>query len=241
MKNQSKKTVRVIHSKSQKVWGVLALTGLFVCGIMVGLGFAKKQIVIQQQAQEQKIESKDTCAVIEEIQMNYLIDETVSDVRAHENNIRVYETLFQHGCPENKQKYRDLISREMQILDSLNGTVDYDSVCEELEASLLERMPAGGVDASAGDRINRAKIYANLSERGCEENKQKYVDLAAQELEIARALRDDNFSQSDTIEVVETYKRLEMQAAAQEVFDMAKKLTNPAIDFIIEVEKIINQ
>ena len=36
------------------------------------------------------------------------------------------------------------------------------------------------------------------------------------------------FSENDTIEVVETYKRLNMQAAAQEIFDVAKKLTNHA-------------
>ena len=65
--------------------------------------------------------------------------------------------------------------------------------------------------------------------------------MAQQELEIARALQDDKFSEDDTIEVVETYKRLNMQAAAQEIFDVAKKLTNPAIDFILEVEKIINE
>ena len=91
------------------------------------------------------------------------------------------------------------------------------------------------------DRINRAKIYANLSERGCPENAQKFVELAKHELEIARALEDDMFSESETIEVVETYKRLNMQAAAEEIFETAKKLTNPAIDFILEVEKIINE
>jgi hypothetical protein len=32
-----------------------------------------------------------------------------------------------------------------------------------------------------------------------------------------------------------------MQAAAEEIFETAKKLTNPAIDFILEVEKIINE
>ena len=65
--------------------------------------------------------------------------------------------------------------------------------------------------------------------------------MAKQELEIARALEDDKFDNDDTIEVVETYKRINMQAAAEEIFETAKKLTNPAIDFILEVEKIINE
>ena len=113
--------------------------------------------------------------------------------------------------------------------------------CTLIEESLLVRIPQGDEFASSNDRIERAKIYANLSERGCAENSQKYHDMAKQELAIARALKDDKFSEYDTVEVVETYKRLNMQAAAEEIFETAKKLTNPAIDFILEVERIINE
>lgn len=111
--------------------------------------------------------------------------------------------------------------------------------CAVIEEVLTEQLPAA--DGNADNRIMRAKIFANLSERGCAENSQKYVEMAKQELEIARALEDDEFDQGETIEVVETYKRLNMQAAAEEIFETAKKLTNPAIDFILEVEKIINE
>ncbi|MBR2342458.1 MAG: hypothetical protein IKA73_03290 [Alphaproteobacteria bacterium] len=111
--------------------------------------------------------------------------------------------------------------------------------CAVIEEVLTEQLPVA--DADADNRIMRAKIFANLSERGCAENSQKYVAMAKQELEIARALEDDEFDQGETIEVVETYKRLNMQAAAEEIFETAKKLTNPAIDFILEVEKIINE
>ena len=104
---------------------------------------------------------------------------------------------------------------------------------------MLGQLP--GANSESWARIDRAKIYANLSERGCAENSAKYVELAKQELEIARALEDDEFDDYETIEVVETYKRLNMQAAAEEIFETAKKLTNPAIDFILEVEKIINE
>ena len=113
--------------------------------------------------------------------------------------------------------------------------------CVLIEESLLERLPHGGAKLGAEERIYRAKIYANLSERGCAENAQKYHDMAKQELAIARALADDEFDQYETIEVVETYKRLNMQAAAEEIFETAKKLTDPAIDFILEVERIINE
>lgn len=115
------------------------------------------------------------------------------------------------------------------------------STCQQIESLLSRRLWNEDTDIS-DNHIDNAKIYANLSERGCPENSQKYVDLAKQELEIARALEDDDVShQRETIEIVETYKRLRMQNAAQEILDKAKKITNPAIDFIIELEKIINE
>ena len=90
--------------------------------------------------------------------------------------------------------------------------------------------------------IDNAKIYANLSERGCPENSQKYKEMAKQELEIARALNDDILKdKEDSIEIVETYKRLQMQQEAERMIEKAKKLTNPAIDFIIQLEKIIEE
>ena len=114
--------------------------------------------------------------------------------------------------------------------------------CKIIEESLLIRLPNGDETADYETRIERAKIYANLSERGCPENQQKFYDLAKQELDVARALTDDKFyDESDTIEVVETYKRLNMQAAAQEILETTKKLVNPTIDFILQVEKIINE
>ncbi len=132
------------------------------------------------------------------------------------------------------------ISSEQETVESTIPSLAQ-KTCTLIEESLLVRLPDGDKTASADDRIIRAKIYANLSERGCTENSQKYHDLAKQELEIARALEDDVFDKSDTIEVVETYKRLNMQAAAEEILETAKKLTNPAIDFILEIERIINE
>lgn len=230
----------IVHTKSQKIYGWLAFIALFVCGMMVGMGMSQQHAVSKQNVGHttQSRESKKTCAVIEEIQLGWLVDENSPIVQDHQSNLRVYEILVQHGCPENEEKYRTAIAREMEIIDALSGQQNLMSTCEQIEVALLEQLPDGNY---SDNRIDRAKIYANLSERGCPENSQKYVNLAQQELEIARALQDDKFSEDDTIEVVETYKRLNMQAAAQEIFDVAKKLTNPAIDFILEVEKIINE
>ena len=244
-KTKSKKVYKVVYTRSQKIKGWLALIMLFVCGVMVGVGIANKNTEsgasLGQFLQEQKSQPKETCAVIEEIQLNYLFDEGSSDIDSHKQNIRIYETLFQHGCAENKAGYRAAISREMEIIAALGGQAEAQSTCQKIEASLLDRLPDDNARAGSDARIERAKIYANLSERGCSENKARYVELARQELEIARALEDDEFDNEETIEVVETYKRLNMQAAAEEIFETAKKLTNPAIDFILEVEKIINE
>ena len=238
-KIQPKQSYKCVYTRSQKIKGWLAFIMLFVCGVMVGTGIAQKNLVIKQKADVQQTEQKETCAVIEEIQLGWLNDENSPDIVDHQANVRVYETLFQHGCDVNKDKYRAAIAREMTIIESLGGGQTIKSTCEQIEASLLDRLPYADNRASADERIDRAKIYANLSERGCPENSAKYVALAKQELEIARALEDDEFDEVETIEVVETYKRLNMQAAAQEIFETAKKLTNPTIDFILQVEKII--
>ena len=193
---------------------------------------------VQQKSTEKK--PQETCEIIEEMLSSDLYGAGMWDYNNPTHDIEIYQKLIEYGCPENQEKYQKAIETEKQIIQAFANKQEK-STCQQIEASLLGRLPYGGAELNSDARIERAKIYANLSERGCLENSQKYVDLAKQELEIARALQDDKFSENDTIEVVETYKRLNMQAAAQEIFDVAKKLTNPAIDFILEVEKIINE
>ena len=43
MRKKTEKQVRVVHSRSQKVWGVVALVGLFTCGLLVGWGINEKR------------------------------------------------------------------------------------------------------------------------------------------------------------------------------------------------------
>jgi hypothetical protein len=243
----NKKNVRVEHSTSQRIWGVLALTGLFVCGLMVGWGLNQghankvaQSKVATKPAPVEEPQPKETCAIIEDLLLERLNSVDSQEVGAHEHNINVYEKLVMNGCSENQMKYHKAAQRERDIVAALATAGNSpQQTCEKIETLLLGQLPYASDDTE--DRIWRAKIYANLSERGCAENSAKYVDLAKQELEIARALKDDEFSNQETIEVVETYKRLNMQAAAEEIFETAKKLTNPAIDFILEVEKIINE
>lgn len=232
-------------STRQKFFGIIALVGLFACGVMVGVGIhnsnnnagAPAQIAIADGN-----EGLPTCQVIENMLQNKLAPEEDMDPSFHQYNIEIYQKLEAMGCPENVEKYHRLIQREQEILLALTGNVASDSgkTCSEIESLLLQRLPTDYLQMSH-IRIDRAKIYANLAERGCPENSQHYVTLAAKELEIARALEDDKFSEDETVDVVETYKRLEMKQAANDVLNKVQKLTDPAIDFILQVQKIIEE
>ncbi len=181
-----------------------------------------------------------TCEVIEDLLEDRLVLAPSNDITDHSNNIDVYKKLVQYGCPENVDSFKEQIDKEGVIIEALKSGADNVPTCMEVESLLMQSLPMSGLNYS-DIRIERAKIYANLSERGCPENSQAYVDLAAKELEIARALSDDKFSKSETVEVVETYKRLEMKQAANEVFEKVQKLTDPAIDFILQIQKIIEE
>ncbi|MBD5391856.1 hypothetical protein HDR66_03565 [bacterium] len=296
-------------SRRHRIYGMLALAGLFACGLMVGIainggghraaradvkeigmtegqcnGLAKQISALAESKTMfgQKVESsdadvaklhelneiyskhcagrkfvapepektapkpvtedaapKETCAVIEEMMLNWINPESSETVDAHNYNIATYEKLVTHGCPENKEKYQELIAREQKIIAALTGqeSSENTSTCSEIERLLQVELS----QIHNQDYVSRAKQYAKMSERGCPENAQKYADLAARELEIARALSDDKFDNDETVEVVETYKRIQMKQAAQDVINKVQKITDPAIDFIMELNKIINE
>ena len=234
-------------SPRQKVLGIIALGGLFVCGLFVGATINGKEKtgalnVTDVTESRDAASSVSACAGIENFLLRRLKPFDSDIIEFHSENIDIYKTLIESGCPENVEKYQGFLQQETAIVEILkNNQMPEDSqTCAEIEALLTQMLPVSGLESS-DTRIERAKIYANLSERGCPENSEQYVNLAAKELEIARALRDDKFSQPETVEVVETYKRLEMKQAANEVLNKVQKLTDPAIDFIIQVQKIIEE
>ena len=196
----------------------------------------------QQQPQKS---TKTTCEAIEELLERNLYDEDNPDWMAHEDNAKVYQKLADKGCEKNREKYLISSQRELDISKALKNQDDFSgqdiSTCKQIESLLTKRL-YDSHNSDTGAHIDNAKIYANLSERGCSENALKYKDLAKQELEIARALNDDNlYNERESVEIVETYKRLQMQQEAYRMIEKAKKLTNPAIEFIIQLEKIIEE
>lgn len=234
-----------------KVWFVFV--ALFVCGLMAGVGIANwkrvnsvKQVsntdVITEQNVAQDLEPLTECQAIEHVLLGRLYNRD-DDCDFVKRDLDTYKKLAMHGCGENSAEYAQQIGNKNAILSVAcsNEIESGAKPCVMIERNLQERLGGEYADMRAEYRIERAKIYAIMAERGCPENASGYVEAAKRELEIARGISDDKFDQDETIDVVETYKRLQMQNAAEEIFEKAKKLTNPAIDFIMQVEKIINE
>ena len=220
------KNVKTENKKSYAVYGVIGMFGLFLMGAVFGY------IINGSDHVNRSMMSRQDCQNI----ARRIID------AAYDNKPDLIEQL-------NKVYSENCLNREFeqpkpQPAQKLEEPKLPETTCGKIEVLLKERLyHDGNPDAEA--HIDNAKIYANLSERGCPENSEKYKILEQQELEIAHALRDDSVKysdeQDDAIEIVETYKRLQMQAEAEKMIEKAKKLTNPAIDFIIQLEKIIEE
>ena len=232
----------------------LGFIALFICGSMVGVGIAnwnhsvKQGATVEQMKSENVSEPVKSCQAVERVLLSRLWHDD-SNCDAVNEDLVVYRKLVENGCPENRENYQKMIDNNQAILNvacdgwvfNMNRISGDVKPCLQIEQNLQGRLGNNDIYMNAEGRIERAKIYAVMAERGCPENAQKYTELAKQELEIARALSDDKLDEQDAIEVVETYKRLKMQQDAEEVFNKVKKLTNPAIDFIMQVEKIINE
>ena len=196
---------------------------------------------------------ESNCEAIEELLEEGLRDEDELSPWSHNENVQIYKRMANQGCEKNKDKYLKLAQREMEIAKALDTSGELErnfeeqrvpkTTCEKIEVELSQRLHCEhNNNCGESEHINDAKIYANLSERGCPGRSDMYKNLAKQELEIARALSDDDMTHEyEATEIVETYKRLQMQAEAERMLEKAKKIANPAIDFIIQLEKIIEE
>ena len=214
----------IVHTRGQKVAGWIALIMLFICGMMVGVAINKKQMGVVVDSDVIQMSDRN-CEKIE-YQM--------ADPSTTVEKLSELKDIYSEYCAERKV---ESIS-EPEKAENIKPK----STCERIEEMLLMSLPAVHGPYNNREYIKRAQIYAQISERGCAENSQKYADMAKQELDVVRAIQDDMFYEESEIEnIVETYKRLEMQEAAAEVFENIKKLTDPTIDFILQIEKIINE
>ena len=213
-----------MKNKQNHIYGIIGMVALFLVGGMLGyiangVIHTNKSVMTEQQCIELsgKISKALSWGKYDELErLNKIFSENCND-----RNFDV---------PEQKEE-----EEKTAKLPSVT--------CEAVEKLLIQRLEDFAEnDLNSETHIERAKIYANLSERGCAKNTNVYKDLAKKEIDIARALNDDNIeNRYEATEIVETYKRLQMQAEAEKMLEKAKKLTNPAIDFIIQLEKIIEE
>lgn len=113
--------------------------------------------------------------------------------------------------------------------------------CQVVEDILTQKLYPEYATAAAA-HFENADIYVTLVERGCPENSEQFKNLALRDIEIATALTPaENITEYETEIVIDTYKKMDMQAQAQQFLDKMQQLTDPAIEFILKMEKIINE
>jgi len=212
-----------MKNKQNHIYGIIGLGALFLVGGMLGyiangVIHTNKSVMTEQQC----------------ITLSKKITTAVQWGRYDE--LERLNKIFSENC--NDRNFDEPEEEQEEKPEKLP-----DLTCAAVETLLLKRLNDFDEDTTFSEpHIERAKIYANLSERGCAKNTNVYKDLAKKEIDIARALNDDNIeNRGEATEIVETYKRLQMQAEAEKMLEKAKKLTNPAIDFIIQLEKIIEE
>lgn len=221
---QKTKKVKKEHGA---LYGVIGMLLLFLMGGIVGYIINGSSRI-------------NTASMMTKMQCQDLSDKIIN--AANNNNPELLQQLnqiFSENC--NGRRFVKIKTKTVKPM-----TKPAPDICVRIEKVWLDRLEELQdevvVDTDAQFYINRAKIYANLADRGCKENIEVYKELAKKDLDIARALNHDSLDdRREATEMVETYKRLQMQAEATKMIEKAKKLTNPAIDFIIQLEKIIEE
>lgn len=224
MKKTSTTKYETTVPTSRKVWGVLALAGLFTCGVFIGTTLNNNRT---PDTDNRVIEfSKDDCYTI----INKIKDVTDADL------LEELKDVYNDNCAGRAIDVKPVVSQNDTDADDTSV-----STCERIE-QLLRQQLYSEEDNSAYVHLSNANTYARLAERGCPENADKYRALAAREIEITTALQPVEDMPEPSVEnVVDVYKKVKMQAAAQQVIDTLQKVSEPTIDFILKLEKIVNE
>lgn len=201
------------------------------------------------------MKNMETCEKVETLLLGKLKDERENSTDAHLHNMSVYARLMKSGCVENREKYQQAAQSELDIAKALGATddiarqwlPDYENIdmtsCQIIENELSRRINSGS-GMSFDDYLNNAVLYSTMVEKGCPENQKKYAEKAMSMLEVAYALDTDNLLVREEFyvqEVLEVYKKLQMRDIAHRFLKKVEKMVNPAVDFLIQMEKIINE
>lgn len=222
-KTLNEKTVNSIPV-SRKILGVVALVGLFACGVFVGATLNNNRAP----------SSDDKVIKFSEHDCYSLINKMTSTNDA--DMVEKLKEVYNDNCAN-----RIIYTETVTVPDDADDEPGDVTTCERIEQLLAQQLaPEEYGDPRA--HLSNANTYARLAERGCPENVDKYRALAAREIEITTALQPvEEMRESDVADVVDVYKKVKMQAAAQQVIDTLQKASEPTIDFILKLEKIINE
>lgn len=228
-----KQTKQIKQTTKNNVWGKVAIAfgfvALFVCGMAVGLTLNRGHMM--QRGPMTDVE----CSELEK--KIFFMEDT--------NKQRRLSALYNRQCWKKNQNARnDMRGMQRPIQRGVVPQQRPDAPeknCVVIEEVLNKQIASFGKDMTSNDYMNRAQVYANLSKRGCPENSENYKKLALLDIDVARAIQDDYLADYEAIKAVNIYKKLEMKNEAEKVFNTLKKMTDPTIDFIMEIEKIINE
>lgn len=268
MKKRESNNTCFLCTRSQRIWAAFALGGLFLCGMMVGFSIWGDSNRLGRNAEVAQVRKgglrrihdilqkrKNSCEMREEALLQRVnIGEQLSEGDHHEN-ARIYALLVSQGCQENQEKFRELAIDEESVASALRATYVSEPIraCETIEQTLLERVrdceynhgSRNGADVNVLKNecyTRNAEIYISLMEKGCPENAQNYKQMAYNQLQIADGVvADSGIDENVVRERVDVYKKLQMRNEAKKYLQKAERLINPGVDFIMELQHIIEE
>ena len=256
MKNVSGETC-YICTRKHKILAWVALIGIFLCGMMTGISMWGYKHAYTADSGERVVFDRP-CQVKEKALMNEMprggwADESEKHLAA----VSVYKKLAENGCAENKEYFEKMVVAETELADAIKdlrrGDIRYEEdislynsnniePCEEIERALMGRIVQTCYDSAECHSAN-AEIYAKMAENGCAKNKELNTQRALNEIQIADGVRvkDADLSKDEVETTVNTYKKLQMQNEARKYIKKAEKLINPGVDFIMELQRVIEE
>ena len=251
-----------ICSRKQKIWAWILLIGIFGCGVMTGLSPVGHKMVYTADSGVKATETvaeivdqtpKEPCQINEKVLKGRLVndinDKSIDALSLHQNNLMIYKRLIDTGCWENRRYFSDMAENEVIYMNAIMGidktnSETLEKPCREIENALNRRL----VDCDHHDyvsecHLNNAEVYSKLAEDGCAENVEQYRKKALDELQIADGVRI-NASDVNPREVrstINTYKKLRMQNEARRYLNKVEKMLDPGIDFIMELQRVIEE
>lgn len=212
-------------SLGHKIWGAVALAGLFACGLILGLTYRPTDDM------RQSLDVEQCDAIANEIVSITQRGATAEDAQTLDE----LNAAYSDGCAGR------LVIIERAVKPAVTNHPEIISTCARIEQLLKYRLNPEDSTYYL-DHLANADTYSTLADKGCAENTDMYKTLALRELEIATALQpEESFRQGDAEIVIDTFKKLDMQREAQAFLNKIEKLIDPATDFILQMEQIINE